>query len=71
MQLWQCGGRLVDAPCSRVGHIYRKFNPFPGTGKGNYLARNYKRVASVWMDEYAVRHATVPGTVTGYSNPLQ
>ena len=44
---------MVDAPCSRVGHIYRKYSPFGGSGRGDYLGRNYKRVAAVWMDEYA------------------
>ena len=53
IQIWQCGGTMVDAPCSRVGHIYRKYSPFGGAGKGDYLGKNYKRVAAVWMDEYA------------------
>jgi len=52
-KIWQCGGNMVDAPCSRVGHIYRRYSPFAGAGKGDYLGRNYKRVAAVWMDEYA------------------
>jgi len=52
-KIWQCGGNMVDAPCSRVGHIYRKYSPFGGAGRGDYLGRNYKRVAAVWMDEYA------------------
>lgn len=52
-KIWQCGGTMVDAPCSRVGHIYRKYSPFGGAGRGDYLGRNYKRVAAVWMDEYA------------------
>ena len=43
---------MVDAPCSRVAHIYRKFNPFGAVGAGDYLSRNYKRVAEIWMDEY-------------------
>ncbi|XP_072941507.1 N-acetylgalactosaminyltransferase 6-like [Epargyreus clarus] len=52
-KVWQCGGRLLDAPCSRVGHIYRKFAPFPNPGHGDFVGRNYRRVAEVWMDEYA------------------
>jgi polypeptide N-acetylgalactosaminyltransferase len=53
-KVWQCHGRLVDAPCSRVGHIYRcKYVPFPNPGVGDFISRNYKRVALVWMDEYA------------------
>ncbi|CAG5097173.1 Similar to Pgant6: N-acetylgalactosaminyltransferase 6 (Drosophila melanogaster) [Cotesia congregata] len=52
-KIWQCGGQMFDAPCSRVAHIYRKFAPFPNPGKGDFLGRNYKRVAQVWMDEFA------------------
>lgn len=54
-KIWQCGGRLVDAPCSRVGHIYRRFSPFTNSDdsvRSDYLSRNYRRVAEVWMDEY-------------------
>ncbi|XP_066942249.1 putative polypeptide N-acetylgalactosaminyltransferase 10 [Macrobrachium rosenbergii] len=51
-KIWQCGGTMVDAPCSRIGHIYRKFAPFPNPGVGDFVGRNYKRVAEVWMDEY-------------------
>ncbi|XP_066141216.1 N-acetylgalactosaminyltransferase 6 [Euwallacea fornicatus] len=52
-KIWQCGGEMYDAPCSRVGHIYRKYAPFPNPGKGDFVGRNYRRVAEVWMDEYA------------------
>uniref|UniRef100_A0A914BYD2 Polypeptide N-acetylgalactosaminyltransferase n=1 Tax=Acrobeloides nanus TaxID=290746 RepID=A0A914BYD2_9BILA len=52
-KVWQCHGQMVDAPCSRVGHIYRcKYIPFPNPGVGDFISRNYKRVAEVWMDEY-------------------
>ncbi|CAJ0584892.1 unnamed protein product, partial [Mesorhabditis spiculigera] len=52
-KIWQCHGRMVDAPCSRVAHIYRcKYQPFKSAGKGDFISRNYKRVAEVWMDEY-------------------
>ncbi|KAI7815551.1 N-acetylgalactosaminyltransferase [Rhyzopertha dominica] len=52
-KIWQCGGQMVDAPCSRVGHIYRKYAPFPNPGRGDFVGKNYRRVAEVWMDEYA------------------
>uniref|UniRef100_A0A0K0DID4 Polypeptide N-acetylgalactosaminyltransferase n=1 Tax=Angiostrongylus cantonensis TaxID=6313 RepID=A0A0K0DID4_ANGCA len=52
-KIWQCHGRMVDAPCSRVAHIYRcKYAPFKNAGMGDFVSRNYKRVAEVWMDEY-------------------
>lgn len=38
-KVWQCHGVMYDAPCSRIGHIYRKFAPFPNPRKDNFIAR--------------------------------
>lgn len=39
-KIWMCGGQLLDAPCSRVGHIYRgPRNAKPSPRKGDYLHR--------------------------------
>uniref|UniRef100_A0A6A7FN03 Polypeptide N-acetylgalactosaminyltransferase n=1 Tax=Hirondellea gigas TaxID=1518452 RepID=A0A6A7FN03_9CRUS len=52
-KVWQCGGRMLDVPCSRVGHVFRGTHTNrPIAKQQNYLSKNYKRVALVWMDEY-------------------
>lgn len=52
-RVWQCGGRIEIAPCSHVGHLFRKSSPysFPG-GISKTLYSNLARVALVWMDEW-------------------
>ena len=49
---WQCGGTLQMLPCSRVGHVFRRHNPYL-SASASPLSRNRYRAAVVWMDEYA------------------
>ncbi|XP_023307673.2 polypeptide N-acetylgalactosaminyltransferase 8 [Lucilia cuprina] len=53
-KIWLCGGRLLEVPCSRVGHLYRdpEFRVNYTSRKDDFISKNYKRVAEVWMDEY-------------------
>ena len=56
VRIWRCGGSLLVAPCSHVGHVYRKNTPHtvPGglRGKLDTLNINTARFAEVWLDEY-------------------
>jgi len=58
-RIWQCGGTLVTAPCSHVGHIFRDTHPYKvatRNGKSSSIhetfMRNSARLAEVWMDDY-------------------
>lgn len=50
---WMCGGRVEIVPCSRVGHIFRSFSPYKWETDKQIPEYNYKRVAAVWMDQWA------------------
>lgn len=52
---WMCGGRILIHPCSHVAHVFRKETPYKFLDDESVyvtIFKNYKRVASVWLDEY-------------------
>jgi len=52
---WMCGGKLLVAPCSRVGHIFRDGKYWKGQVYPvpyHEIHRNKLRAAEAWMDDY-------------------
>lgn len=52
---WMCGGVIEHLPCSHVGHVFRSNKHWQGQAypvAGDEIARNKRRAAEVWMDEY-------------------
>lgn len=48
-----CGGILLEAPCSRIAHVYHKFPRAKRLNNGtDFKAYNQKRVAEIWLDDY-------------------
>ena len=57
---WMCGGRITTVTCSRVGHMF-KSNSY----NNNVIAKNLRRVADIWFDQYKVfYYAAVQTQVT-------
>lgn len=51
-RIWLCGGRIVQVPCSQIGHIERdQPYTFP-EGRQNIEMHNYKRAVEIWLDDY-------------------
>ncbi|PIK54078.1 putative polypeptide N-acetylgalactosaminyltransferase 13 [Apostichopus japonicus] len=52
-KIWMCGGQLEILPCSRVGHIFRKRQPysFPDNDNVKTFHHNTLRLVEVWVDE--------------------
>ncbi|XP_062604011.1 polypeptide N-acetylgalactosaminyltransferase 5-like [Saccostrea cucullata] len=51
-RIWMCGGTLLVAPCSHVGHIFRKSPPYSWGSKTNVVRSNNVRMAEVWLDDF-------------------
>lgn len=67
-KVWMCGGTLEIAPCSRVGHVFRKSTPysFPG-GTSQIVNKNNARLAEVWLDGWSEFYYNInPGSKSSF-----
>ena len=51
-RIWMCGGTLLTAPCSRLGHVFREKSPYKWRPGVDIIKKNSVRVAEVWLDDY-------------------
>ena len=52
---------MLTAPCSHVGHVFRKRSPYKWLPGQNVLQKNAIRVAEVWLDEFKVKCSEIDG----------
>ncbi|KHJ93524.1 glycosyltransferase, group 2 family protein [Oesophagostomum dentatum] len=53
LKTWMCGGRILVAPCSRIGHVFRYRRPYKGKPFMDTTVHNAARVAKTWLGEHA------------------
>ncbi|CAI5444560.1 unnamed protein product [Caenorhabditis angaria] len=52
LKAWLCGGRVLVAPCSRVGHVFRMRRPYTSKPGMDTALYNAVRVAKTWLGNY-------------------
>ena len=52
LKLHLCGGDLVEVSCSRIAHMYRNHQNNHLLNGSDVTARNFKRIAEVWLDDF-------------------
>lgn len=66
-RIWMCGGTLEIIPCSRVGHLFRKWRPYGSDSRGDTMLYNSMRLAEVWLDDYKKYFYQIRKDLTGKS----
>jgi len=52
LRFWQCGGKILMFPCSRVAHWFRSAEHQPYDVNLTVVVRNKKRAGLVWLDDH-------------------
>jgi len=52
IRTWLCGGQVVVAPCSHVGHLFRSTSPHTFPEGRQETVRNTARLGAVLLEEY-------------------
>jgi len=50
IRVWLCGGSIMTAPCSRVGHVFRHIRPYSGKPGVDTSTFNSLRTVDVWFE---------------------
>lgn len=59
IRVWLCGGEVLIAPCSRVGHVFRMRRPYKGKPGIDSSLYNSLRTARVWLDDYEGKYTAI------------
>ncbi|VDN07741.1 unnamed protein product [Thelazia callipaeda] len=52
VRIWLCGGSILVAPCSHVGHVFRMHRPYKSIPGLDSVLYNSLRTVKVWFDDY-------------------
>ena len=51
-QVWLCGGRVVNVPCSHAAHMEQPGSRDYRATWQQVINKNYRRVIEVWADDF-------------------